>query len=190
MVRELAKGMNPLAVIRNQPLAQCIIDYEICLCCENHAKCVGFLLDFFLFSRVFGIIVAIESRNNKVLWRYSVTKLHFPMGRCCDILPSFAIRALIGSRSYAPPLRTMRQTLFYIPTELAGVPVFGFGLALALLLLVTAMAAVWRFVKTKKLDEDIFSYLGLAIVGGIVLGVIAPAVMEPQGFPIRGYGVW
>ncbi len=83
----------------------------------------------------------------------------------------------------------MRQTLFYIPAQLAGFPVFGFGLALCVLLIGTLLAAAWRFSKTKKLDEDVWSYLGLALVGGVVLGVVAPAVMEPQGFPIRGYGV-
>lgn len=83
----------------------------------------------------------------------------------------------------------MRQTLFYIPREFAGFPVFGFGIALVLLAVGTLIAAAWRYSKVKTLDEDVWSYLGLLGVGGIILGFVAPLVMEPRGFPIRGYGV-
>jgi len=52
------------------------------------------------------------------------------------------------------------------------------------------IAVVWRFAKVKKFDEEIGSCLGLLVVGGAVLVFIVPNVQEPQGFPIRGYGVF
>ena len=84
----------------------------------------------------------------------------------------------------------MQQTLFYIPSDLFGLPVFGVGLALAALFIGVAVAAARRFSRTKKFDEEIGSFLGLLAVGGAVLVFIAPNVLEPQGFPIRGYGTF
>jgi phosphatidylglycerol:prolipoprotein diacylglycerol transferase len=84
----------------------------------------------------------------------------------------------------------MCQTLFYIPSEVFGFPVFGFGLAFVLLAVIVMIIAAWHFVKTKKFDEDIGSYLGLFVIGGIVLIFVVPNVLEPEhGFPVRGYGV-
>ncbi|MDR0870103.1 MAG: prolipoprotein diacylglyceryl transferase [Planctomycetaceae bacterium] len=83
----------------------------------------------------------------------------------------------------------MRQTLFYIPEQFLGLPVFGYGLALALLLVAAAVAAARHFVKVKKFDADIGYYTGLAITGSAILLFVVPNVIEPgHGFPIRGYG--
>lgn len=84
----------------------------------------------------------------------------------------------------------MRQTLFYIPPEIFGFPVFGFGIAFVLLVFGLVVVAAWQYAKTKKFDEDIWSYLGFLIVGGAILVFVAPNIMEPKGFPIRGYGVF
>ena len=84
----------------------------------------------------------------------------------------------------------VRQTLFHIPPTLFGLPVFGFGLALVLLVVGVAIAAAWRFSKVKKFDEEIGSYFGLLLVGGAVLVFILPNVQQPEGFPIRGFGVF
>lgn len=82
----------------------------------------------------------------------------------------------------------MRQTLFYIPIQIFGIPVFGLGIAFFLLLFVLLIAAGWRFAKTRKIDEEIWSYLGLLIVGGAILLFVVPNLVEPDGFPIRSYG--
>ncbi len=84
----------------------------------------------------------------------------------------------------------MRQTLFYLPVELFGLPVFGVGLALAVLVLGVLIATAWRFSKTKKIDEEISGFLGLLLVGSVILVFVAPNVLELEGFPIRGYGVF
>ena len=84
----------------------------------------------------------------------------------------------------------MRRTLFHIPDTLFGLPVFGFGIAFVLLVAAVLLAAAWRFAKTKRFDEDIWSYLGLLVVGSVILLFVAPSVKEPEGFPIRGYGLF
>lgn len=83
----------------------------------------------------------------------------------------------------------MRQTLFYIPSEIFGVPVFGVGIALVLLILAVSISSVWQYCRNGKLGEDLWSYGALLLVGAAVLVFVAPNVLEPQGFPIRGYGV-
>ena len=86
----------------------------------------------------------------------------------------------------------MRRTLFFIPDTdpFFGLPVFGFGIAFVLFLVAVVVAAAWRFAKIKKFDEDIWSYLGLLGLGSLILLFVAPSVKEPEGFPIRGYGLF
>ncbi|MDR2762583.1 MAG: prolipoprotein diacylglyceryl transferase [Planctomycetaceae bacterium] len=83
----------------------------------------------------------------------------------------------------------MRQTLFYIPPTLNGIPVFGFGIVLAIFSIFILAAAIWRLATIRKVDGELISYLLLAVVIGFVLVGIAPNILESQGFPIRGYGV-
>jgi phosphatidylglycerol:prolipoprotein diacylglycerol transferase len=83
----------------------------------------------------------------------------------------------------------MCQTLFYIPLEIVGIPIFGLGLANCLLLIIVLTASIWRFAITHKLDEEIGNYFALLVVIGAFL-MIVPKMMEPGlGIPIRGYGV-
>ncbi|MDR1479562.1 MAG: prolipoprotein diacylglyceryl transferase [Planctomycetaceae bacterium] len=84
----------------------------------------------------------------------------------------------------------MRRTLFYIPTTLNGIPVFGlYGMAFWIFVLCILAAAVWRFAKVRKFDGEMFSYLFFTVVVGFVLVGIVPNILEAKGFPIRGYGV-
>ncbi|MDR0611043.1 MAG: prolipoprotein diacylglyceryl transferase [Planctomycetaceae bacterium] len=83
----------------------------------------------------------------------------------------------------------MCQTLFYIPLEISGIPVFGFGLANVLLVIIVFIASVWRFAVTRKLDGEIGNYFAVGVIVAVVL-MIVPKMAEPgQGIPIRGYGV-
>lgn len=111
-------------------------------------------------------------RKNNV---YTDLKSHIDFGGSFEIFPEI--------------LRFMRQTLFYIPTEIWGYPVFGIGIALTLLVVGLVAAIVLRYAKTRKFDEEVWSYLGLLVVGGAILVFVVPHVAEPQGLPIRGYGV-
>ena len=82
----------------------------------------------------------------------------------------------------------MLQTLFYIPAQLAGYPLFGFGLLLA----VWAVASVgvlaylaWR----QGFNADTWGYVPILLLIGAIIWWVLPAICEPQGLPIHGYGV-
>ena len=82
----------------------------------------------------------------------------------------------------------MKQTLFYLPTEIFGLPLFGSGLLFWLILLLGAVAvlrAVWR----KRSDDALF-YATIAALGVFIVRVVGPRIAESGGFPIRGYGVF
>ena len=81
----------------------------------------------------------------------------------------------------------MLQTLFYIPLEIGGVPVFGFGWLLAVWAVLSVGLLGWIGWK-QGLGGEFWSYVPLL---GLVAGAIVfllPNVCEPQGLPIRGYG--
>ncbi|MDR2754793.1 MAG: prolipoprotein diacylglyceryl transferase [Planctomycetaceae bacterium] len=83
----------------------------------------------------------------------------------------------------------MCQTLFYIPPEIFGFPIFGLGLANLLLAVIVLIAVSWRFAIVKKWDEEIGNYFAIFVVVSAVL-ILAPKMMESGlGIPIRGYGV-
>ncbi len=82
----------------------------------------------------------------------------------------------------------MLQTLFYIPSEVAGIPVFGFGLLLALwaaggLLLLAWLG--WR----QGFNADTWSYVPILLLIGAAVWFVLPRLAEAEGLPIRGYGV-
>jgi len=89
----------------------------------------------------------------------------------------------------------MRSTLFFIPHEIAGLPVFGFGWALILI----AIGFIIRLLLAKKTNQSPRAVLSSE---GPMWGLIALAVVfilpvvelknlegEPVGMAIRGYGV-
>ena len=82
----------------------------------------------------------------------------------------------------------MRQTLFYIPETLFGLPVFGWGLGLGLLVIAVVFSHVYQYKKHRKIS-DLGSSLALLAIGGALLVFIVPNLTEPGfGIPIRGYG--
>jgi phosphatidylglycerol:prolipoprotein diacylglycerol transferase len=83
----------------------------------------------------------------------------------------------------------MRQTLFYIPQTINGIPVFGFGIVFAIFSLCILAATIWRLATIRKVDSELINYLIMAVVVGFVLVGITPNILEPQGFPVSGYGV-
>jgi phosphatidylglycerol:prolipoprotein diacylglycerol transferase len=86
----------------------------------------------------------------------------------------------------------MLQTLFLIPHEIAGLPVFGFGWAL---LAWTLVCAAWLVYvgRTKGFGGETWSYLPVMLVVAAALAFVAPRMEipfdKPIGLPIRGYGV-
>ncbi len=83
----------------------------------------------------------------------------------------------------------MRQTLFYLPSSIGGFPLFGFGILFWAVLLITGIAIVWR-VRKHGMDEEAWGYIPMGILVEALLVYVVPNVATPEGFPIRGYGVF
>ena len=82
----------------------------------------------------------------------------------------------------------MLQTLFYIPAELGGAPVFGFGLLLALWTIISVATMAWLGWR-QGFNADTWGYVPLLAIVGAAIWFVLPAVCEPRGLPIRGYGM-
>jgi phosphatidylglycerol:prolipoprotein diacylglycerol transferase len=88
----------------------------------------------------------------------------------------------------------MLQTLFYIPAEVRGVPLFGFGVLLWLWL---AWCVVYAVLAGKRAgwNSELLGTLGTMVLFGGAIAFVAPRIMEqdasghPLGIAIRGYGV-
>ncbi|MDR3182013.1 MAG: prolipoprotein diacylglyceryl transferase [Planctomycetaceae bacterium] len=80
----------------------------------------------------------------------------------------------------------MLQTLFYIPPQFFGVPVFGFGWLLGIL---AAGTAVMLLVPQLRRRTSAASTLFTAGIIAALLFFVFPNLIEPPyGIPIRGYG--
>ena len=82
----------------------------------------------------------------------------------------------------------MLQTLFYIPCELFGLPVFGFGLLLAVWAVASAALLAW-LVCRQGFNADTRSHFFVLVVLGAAIAFGLPLLCEPRGLPIRGYGM-
>ena len=82
----------------------------------------------------------------------------------------------------------MRSTLFHIPAEVAGLPVFGYGLLLALWAVASVALLAW-LVRRQGFNADTRGYLPVLVVMGLVIAYLLPAISDRQGLPIRGYGI-
>jgi phosphatidylglycerol:prolipoprotein diacylglycerol transferase len=82
----------------------------------------------------------------------------------------------------------MYQTLFHIPNQVGGVPVFGFGILLAAWVAFSVGLVAW-LVWRQGLCADTLSYLPLLAVVAAVIWLVLPNITDDYGLPIRGYGV-
>ncbi len=82
----------------------------------------------------------------------------------------------------------MRQTLFYIPLEIAGYPLFGWGILLAVWAVVSAVVLA-TLLRRHGPNAETLGYIPLLGLVGLVIAFVLPAIAETQGLPIRGYGV-
>ncbi len=96
----------------------------------------------------------------------------------------------------------MRSTLFFIPHEIAGISVFGWGWALAIWILGSVLWLGWNFSQRHPKshaagNDDLMASLPVLGVGAFVIIFILPSIEQaipgspplPLGLPIRGYGV-
>jgi phosphatidylglycerol---prolipoprotein diacylglyceryl transferase len=88
----------------------------------------------------------------------------------------------------------MRSTLFFIPHEIGGIPLFGFGIAMGLLVAALIGWILWCLVRKRPASDWLGTLPLFAIAAAIVIFVL-PGVEQrwpdgtPIGLPIRGYGV-
>lgn len=89
----------------------------------------------------------------------------------------------------------MRRTLFLIPHEIAGLPVFGFGWALGLMA-VAAIAMTLYQIKRGESAGRYWAQNGLlwVIFAGVIIAILPSVELvnvrgEAVGLPVRGYGV-
>lgn len=89
----------------------------------------------------------------------------------------------------------MRQTLLYIPHELFGIPVFGFGWALGIWLMFSVIVLI-VLSRRQSWTSEVLGYLPVMAVFGVALYALLPMLetrppgMPPLGLPIRGYGMF
>ena len=74
------------------------------------------------------------------------------------------------------------------PPKLAGYPVFGFGLLLAVWAVASVGLLAWLAWR-QGFNADTWGYVPILLLIGAIIRWVLPAVCEPQGLPIRGYGV-
>jgi phosphatidylglycerol---prolipoprotein diacylglyceryl transferase len=88
----------------------------------------------------------------------------------------------------------MLRTLFYIPAEIGGCQVFGFGLLLAVWAVASVVTMV-VLVRRQGLNADTLGYVPILLALGAIIAWLLPAISlsgpdgTPLGLPIRGYGV-
>ncbi len=82
----------------------------------------------------------------------------------------------------------MLQTLFYIPCEVFGLPVFGFGLLLAVWAAASAVLLAW-LIRRQGWNADTRSQALVLAVLGAAIALLLPLLCDARGLPIRGYGM-
>lgn len=88
----------------------------------------------------------------------------------------------------------LRSTLFYVPHELAGIPLFGVGLGLAAITFALVAWLGWGFAQRRR-PADMLASAPVWLIGSAIVLFVLPAVEAraadgmPIGLPVRGYGV-
>lgn len=82
----------------------------------------------------------------------------------------------------------MRQTLFYIPNEFAGLPLFGFGWLLILWIIGCIVFMVY-LLRNQGWTQETRSFIPFMGMVAAAFAFVLPLVAKPEGLPIRGYGV-
>ena len=82
----------------------------------------------------------------------------------------------------------MLQTLYTIPVEIAGWPVFGFGLLLAVWAVASVGLLTWLAWR-QGFNADTWGYVPILMLIGAIIAWVLPELCNERGLPIRGYGV-
>jgi phosphatidylglycerol---prolipoprotein diacylglyceryl transferase len=93
----------------------------------------------------------------------------------------------------------VRSTLIYIPYELSGLPIVGFGWLLLAWVIICAGSVGW-LIRKQGWNQDTASYLPFFVIGAVIIALFLPNMVEyvpgetegskiPIGIPVRGFGV-
>ena len=83
----------------------------------------------------------------------------------------------------------VRQTLFYIPSQLGPLPIFGFGWAL-IFFFIASLILMTLLIRRHGWGPEVRGYLPTLTIVGLAIAFVLPALEQPGlGLPIRGYGV-
>ena len=82
----------------------------------------------------------------------------------------------------------MHPTLFTIPSTIAGIPVFGFGLLFGLWAVASTLLVIAMLRKPGGRAE-LLATLPALVLSGAAIAFVLPRLIEPAGLAIRGYGV-
>jgi phosphatidylglycerol---prolipoprotein diacylglyceryl transferase len=82
----------------------------------------------------------------------------------------------------------MCQTLFHIPLEIAGLPMFGVGLLLGVWAIFSVGLLAW-LVWRQGLNADTMGYMPILFIVAAIIVWMLPAISDEHGLPIRGFGI-
>ncbi|MDR1385919.1 MAG: prolipoprotein diacylglyceryl transferase [Planctomycetaceae bacterium] len=84
----------------------------------------------------------------------------------------------------------MHQTLFYIPTNILGIPLWGNGLlfwGIVILVLLRLIGNYWK----RGLRSDDYNFAAVMGIAALAIRFLLPKIVNAEhGLPIRGYGVF
>ena len=82
----------------------------------------------------------------------------------------------------------MRSTLFFIPFEIGGVPIFGFGVLLAIWA-VGCAATLINLARRHGVGREMAEFLPAMAIFGAAIYFLPKVFAQYGGMPVRGYGV-
>jgi phosphatidylglycerol:prolipoprotein diacylglycerol transferase len=84
--------------------------------------------------------------------------------------------------------KTMLRTLFHIPNEMAGMPMFGAGLLLAIWCGLSVALMLW-VARRQGFTADTWGYVPLLALVALAIWWVLPRLADAHGLPIRGFGL-
>jgi phosphatidylglycerol:prolipoprotein diacylglycerol transferase len=82
----------------------------------------------------------------------------------------------------------MCQTLFHIPLQISGLPVFGLGILFVGWAIFSAGLLLY-LARRQGFNAETWGYVPILLLIAAIIGWMLPALCDEQGLPIHGYGV-
>ena len=81
----------------------------------------------------------------------------------------------------------MLQTLFFIPRQVFGLELFGFGLLLAIWLIGGGIVLLRQY-RRLGWGPDVRGTLNVVLIAAVIVAFVLPMIGDSRGVPIQGYG--